>query len=268
MKRSSGVRMAATVTVSALSLALVTGCGGNSGSGSGSSGAEGSASTAAAKAYTAAELRELIVTAQDLDGYDVKSADTGGKFAASKDAVTVTDAKCAPLAHVLTGFAPGDDEKAYVNRMVTEKSEKPSSTSTSDESLEDLEKSLQDIIGSTMTIVSLSSYDGAGAEKTMKSVSDAVAGCAGGFTIAAQGQDTQKFTKVVAEKSSGTGERSVAFEVTGKVEGDTQTVHGEVVRHGSTIATYYSISLAALAGEKSEYAIPAEVIKAQAAKLR
>lgn len=55
--------------------------------------------------------------------------------------------------------------------------------------------------------------------------------------------------------------------MSGVVEGGTQTVHGEVVRHGSTIATYYSISLAALAGEKSEYAIPAEVIKAQAAKL-
>ncbi|MFI8229544.1 hypothetical protein ACIGDI_11980 [Streptomyces sp. NPDC085900] len=266
MKRSSGVRMAATVTVSALSLALVTGCGGDSGSGS--SDAEGSPSTAAAKAYTAAELRKLVVTAQDLDGYDVKSADTGGKFAASKDQVTVTDAECAPLAYVLTGFAPGDDENAYVNRMVTQKSEKPSSTSTSDESLEDLEKSLKDIMGSTMTIVSLSSYDGAGAARTMKSVSDAVAGCAGGFTIAARGQDTQKFTKVVAEKSSGTGEQSVAFEVSGKVEGDTQTVHGEVVRHGSTIATYYSISLAALAGEKSEYSVPADVIKAQAAKLK
>ncbi|WP_406442753.1 hypothetical protein OHB14_27770 [Streptomyces sp. NBC_01613] len=267
MKRSSRVRTSATVTVSVLSLALITGCGGDSGSEDSKDSADkGSSSTAAAKAFSAAELEKLIIGKADLDGYEVQSADTGGKFAESKDQVTVTDAKCEPLGYVLTGFAPGD-ESAYVNRMATEKSTEPTSTSTSDESLDDLEDSLQDIMGSTMTIVSLSSYDGGAAEQTMKSVADAVAGCASGFTVSAKGQDTQKFTKVAEEKSSKTGDESVAFAVTGKVDGDTTTVHGEVVRHGSTVATYYSISLAALAGKQDKYSIPAEVIKAQAAKL-
>lgn len=269
MKRSSRARICATATVSVLSLALITGCGGNSDSGdSKDSSGEGSSSTAAAKALSAAELKKLVISGSDLDGYDVKSADAGGKFARSKDQETVTDAKCEPLAYVLTGFAPGDGESAYVNRMATKKSVEPTSTGTSDKDLDALENSLKDIMGSTMTIVSLSSYDGGGAQETMKSVSDAVSGCASGFTVAAKGQDTQKFTKVTEEKSSGTGDESVAFEVTGKVEGDTQTVHGEVVRHGSTIATYYSISLAALAGKQTKYDIPAEVIKAQAAKLK
>jgi hypothetical protein len=268
MKRSSRVRAGATVAVSVLSLALITGCGGDSDDSKGSGSSDSSSSpTAAAKALGAAELEKLIISKADLDGYEVQSADSGDKFAESKDQVTVADAKCEPLAYVLTGFAPGD-ESAYVNRMATEKSTEPTSTSTSEESLDDIEDSLKGIMDSTMTIVSLSSYDGGGAEQTMKSVADAVSGCADGFTVSAKGQDTQKFNKVTEEKSSGTGDESVAYEVTGKVEGDTQTVHGEVVRHGSTIVTYYSISLAALAGKQTEYSIPAEIIKAQAAKLK
>ncbi|MFJ4782940.1 hypothetical protein [Streptomyces sp. NPDC088794] len=270
MKRSSRVRIGATATAAALSLALITGCGGESkdnGSDS-SSGDKDSSSTTAAKALSAAELGKLIIAKGDLDGFDVQSADTGGKFAESKDKVKVVDAKCAPLAYVLTGFAPGADESAYVNRMATEKSTEPTPTGTSDEDLDATMDNLQDILDSTMSIVSLSSYDGEGAQETLKSVSDAVSGCASGFSVSAPGEDTQKFTKVVAEKASGTGDESIAFAVSGPVEGDMTTVHGEVVRHGSTVAAYYSLSLAAMAGEKVTYDIPAELIKAQAAKLK
>ncbi|MFI1562694.1 hypothetical protein ACH4ZX_06395 [Streptomyces sp. NPDC020490] len=272
MKRSSGARMGAAVAVSVLSLALTTGCGGDSGAKdakapAGEDSPSAASTAAAAKALGAGELEKLIVTKADLDGYDVRPADTGDRFAASKDQVTVADAKCQPIAYVLTGFAPGD-ESAYVNRMVTEKSTKPTASGTSDEDLENAMDGLQDVLDSTMTIVSLSSYDGGGAEETMKSVTDAVGGCAGGFTVSAKGQDTQTFTEVAGEKSSGTGDQSVAFAVTSKVEGGTTTVHAEVVRHGSTVATYYTLSLAALAGKKDTYDIPADVVRAQAAKLK
>lgn len=97
MKRSSGVRAGATAAVSVLSLTLITGCGGNSDNSKGSgSKAPSSSSTAAAKALGAAELKKLIISGADLDGYDVKSADTGGKFAASKDQVKVADAMGVP----------------------------------------------------------------------------------------------------------------------------------------------------------------------------
>lgn len=260
------MRAGAAAAVSVLSLALITGCGGDSDDSKGSGSADSSSPTSAAKALSAAELEKRIISAQDVDGYEVKSADSGGRFAASKDQVSVADAKCEPIAYVLTGFAPGD-ESAYVDRMVTEKTSKPTSTGSTDEDLDAIEDSLKDIMGSTMTVVSLSSYDGGGAERTMRSVSDAVAGCTGGFTVSAKGQETQKFTGVAEEKAGGTGDESVAFSVTGKAEGDTTTVHGEVVRHGSTVATYYSISLAALAGKQDKYSIPAEIIKAQAARL-
>ncbi|MHC3468147.1 hypothetical protein ACYF6T_05480 [Streptomyces sp. 7R007] len=268
MKRSSGARrIGATAGVSALSLALITGCGSDSGDDAGKPAAKASASTAAAKAYSEAELDKLIISAADLDGYDVQAADSGDRYVDSKDKMTVADAACEPIAYVLSGFAPGD-ERAYVNRMASEKAATPTATGTSDEDLDAAMDGLEDMLGSTVTIVSLSSYDGSGAEETMKAVSDAVSGCAGGFTLSAKGEDTEKFTKVAAEKSSGTGDESVAFAATGEVDGgDTTTVHAEVVRHGSTIATYYSLNLAALAGEKSTYTIPAEVIKAQSAKL-
>lgn len=261
------MRTGATAAVSVLSLTLITGCGGNSDDSKGSGSKDSSSSpTAAAKALSAAELKKLIISRADLDGYEVKSADTGGKFAASKDQVKVADAKCAPLAYVLTGFAPGDTS-AYVNRMATEKSDKPAPTGSSDKDLDAAMNGLQDVLESKLTIVSLSSYDGDGAQDTMTSVSDAVSGCANGFTVSAKGQDTQKFTKVAEEKSSGSGDESVAFAVTSRADGDTTTVHGEVVRHGSTVATYYSISLAALAGKQDKYGVPAEIVKAQAAKL-
>ena len=264
------MRTAATVTVSVLSLALVAGCGSSAGSdeSKNASGGKGSSTTAAAKAYTAAELRKLVIAKGDVAGYDVRSADIGGKYAPSKDLVKVTDAECAPIGYIVTGFAPGDTT-SYVNRMATPASTEPSPTGTSDEDLENAMNGLQDFLDSTMTIVSLSSYDDEGAQRTMKSVSAAVSGCASGFTVSAKGQDTQRFTKVALEKSTtATGDESIAFEVTGRTEGENQVVHAVVARHGSTIATYYSISLAAMAGKKSDYSVPAEVMKAQAAKLK
>ncbi|MFF0158996.1 hypothetical protein ACFYRY_15870 [Streptomyces sp. NPDC005263] len=268
MKRSSRARLGATAAVCALSIALITGCGGGSDDSDASESSNKPSSSPAktaetAKTLTSAELKKLIVTKADLEGYDVDSADTGGRFAESKDEVTVADARCEPIAYVLTGFAPGE-ESAFVSRMASPAAQvitsKPEAESTDP---------LEDALGATMTIVSLSSYEGDGAERTMRALGDAVAGCTGGFTASAKGQDTEKFTKVSTEKSAATSGESMAFAVTGATEGGGEpTVHAQVVRHGSTIATYYSINLAALGGGKqTKYSVPAAIVKAQAAKL-
>ncbi|MFF4348029.1 hypothetical protein [Streptomyces sp. NPDC001530] len=281
MKRLSLSRVGIAAVASALSLTLATGC---SDSGSGSKDDDKAAgsdkSTAAAKALSSAELTKRIIATGDVDGYKVGPADQSKGFASSKEDVTVVDEKCAPLAYVLTGFAPGDSA-SYVNRMASQEvSASPSASSSksledmTDEEFEDAMKSITDALGQTVTIVSLSSYEGEGAQKTMSSVSDAIKGCASGFTATPKGgtkDDTQKFTKVAAEKASGTGDESLAFAVTGDADGDDVVVHCEVVRHGSTVATYYAFSLAAFSGEDGagagDYEIPAEIIKAQAAKL-
>ncbi|MER5472815.1 hypothetical protein ABZX90_36320 [Streptomyces sp. NPDC002935] len=275
MKRFARPRTGAAAVVSVLALALVTGCS-DSGSGSGSDDKDsGKDSAAAAKPLSDSELGKLIITAADAKGFKVSPADKADAFAASKKDVKVVDEKCAPLAYVLTGFAPGDSV-SYVNRMAQEDPTAKASASPTkdmeDMSPEELEKALgsvTDALGSTMTIVSLSSYEGDGAKETMSSVSGAIEGCGGGFT--ATGADgPQKFSKVVGEKASGNGDESVAFAVTADAEGSPLTVHAEVARHGSTVATYYSLSLAALADDgkaTTAYSVPPALIKAQTAKL-
>ncbi|MFJ5301553.1 hypothetical protein [Streptomyces sp. NPDC088350] len=273
MKRSSGIRLCVTVAVGALSLSLITAC-----SDGGSDNAKDSAKDSAkssttgsakgtAKALTAAELKKLIIAQGDAAGYKV--AAVAKTYPAGKSAIKA-DEKCKPLLYVMSGLAPGD-AVAYTNRTATEE-KKPSdaaSKSLEDMTDSDIEKTLTDSMTVNVTVVALSSYDGDGAEKAVKSVSDAVSGCAGGFASAAGG-DEQKFTKVTAEKGSGTGDESVAFAANGEMDdtdGQTSTVHAEVVRHGNTVATYYTMNIGAMMAGK-DYTVPAAVITAQSAKLK
>lgn len=279
MKRSALARPAIAVVTSALALALATGCSSDGssagGSDSGSSDKAGGAekSTAAAKALSDTELKKLLIGKSDAAGYRFEAADQSDQFASSKEDITVVDEKCAPLAYVLTGFAPGDST-AYVNTMATPVAGDATASPSKDledmteEEVDDALNSITDTLGGTITIVSLSSYEGEGAQKTMSSVSDAVESCAGGFQATAKG-DTEKFTEVAAEKASGSGDESVAFAVTGGADSGGAVVHAEVVRHGGTVATYYSLSLAAFGNDAKakDYDIPADLIKAQAAKL-
>jgi len=266
MKRSSGVRAAATVAVSALSLALVTGCGGGSDDASNASdGQAAKKETKAAKALSAAEVKSTIIAQGDVEGYKVD--DSGKRLPKSKDEVKAADAKCAPIAYVMAGQAPGD---AAASASVLATQEKKPSADAS-KALEDLtedglEDSLTSALSLDMTAVSLSSYDGDGAEQTLKSVSDAVDGCAGGFSATAQGTD-QKITKVTSEKASGAGDESVAFTVVSDEGGEKSTTHAQVVRHGSTIVAYYTINVGLMMTDKP-YSVPAAVVEAQTAKLK
>lgn len=267
MKRSPGARIGATLTVSALSLALITGCSDKSSDDAKEtgSGADSSSSAPAAKTYTAAELQKLILAQGDLDGYKVEK--TAGA-PETKDEVTTDDEKCRPLAFAMSAQAPGD-AKAETSVQTTE--EKAAPTDDASKSLEDLaegefEDSLMESMNIEVTIVGLSSYEGDGATETFKSVSDAVEGCSGGFTVTADGEK-QKLTKITAEKASGTGDESVAFASEGDMDGESGTVHAEVVRHGNTIATYYTINLGALMSGQA-YTVSGTVVEAQAAKLK
>ncbi|GGS89466.1 hypothetical protein [Streptomyces chromofuscus] len=271
MNRSSGARLCATVAVGALSLALVTGCaqsGPDDSEGSGSASTAPAASAApAAKARGAAELKKLIIAQGDVEGYEVEADDS--RLPGSKDEVQVDKAECEPLAHVMSGLAPG--ESAGEARTVATEQKSPSDTasaSVGELSEGEFEDAFTDALSIDMTVVGLSSYDGDGTARTFDSVSDAIAGCAGGFTLTAQGAD-QKITKVATEKASGTGDESVAFSATVAMEDQEApgTVHGEVVRHGGTLATYYTINMGALISGEA-YDIPAAVIDAQAAGLK
>ncbi|MGD1219731.1 hypothetical protein AB9Q10_15045 [Streptomyces krungchingensis] len=275
MNRLALSRAGVAAVASALTLTLATGCS-DSGSDDGGRTTGADKETTAAKALSGAELKQRIIVTSDVDGYKVESTDKSGGFTTTKDDLEVEDAKCAPIAYVMAGLAPGDSA-ADVKRVVTQDPSASPGASPSkkledmtDEELDDAMKSITDALTGTVTIVSLSSYEGDGAEKTLSSVSDAVKGCAGGFKVADKG-DAQKITKVESEKASGKGDEALAFAVTVDADGGDVTVHGEVVRHGGTIATYYTLSLAAFSGETADgaadYDIPSEIIKAQTAKL-
>jgi hypothetical protein len=260
MKRSSGVRTAATVAVGALSLVLITGCGGGSDDSKGSDGQT-------AKALSATELKKLIIAQGDVQGYKV---DAGGKqLPKSADEIKADKAECRPLAYAMGGQPPGESA-AHTAVMVTQDKKKP--TDTASKSLEDMdekeiEDSLTDAMSLDLVVVGLSSYDGDGAATTFKSVSDAVKSCSGGFPVTLQGE-AQKITAITAEKGSGTGDESLGFTVVSDLEdGDKGTTHVEVVRHGGTIATYYGMNIGLMMTDKP-YDVPAAVIDAQAAKLK
>ncbi|MEV0486302.1 hypothetical protein AB0I69_37630 [Streptomyces sp. NPDC050508] len=268
MKRSSGIRLCATVAVSALSLALITGCsdGGSDDAKSNTANSAQGSQKNNAKALTAAELKKRILAQGDVDGYKVAAGEAipGGRSGIKGDE------KCKPLLYVMSGVAPAE-APAETNRMATA-DKKPSATASADledMSSADVEKALTDSMSVDLTMVGLSSYDGDGAEKAFKAVSDAVAGCAGGFTGTAGGEK-QKFTKVSTEKGAGTGDESVAYAAYGEpdaADGKTPVAHAEVVRHGNVVATYYTMNIGAMVADKA-YTVPAAVVTAQSAKLK
>ncbi|MER7930368.1 hypothetical protein ABTY96_45920 [Streptomyces sp. NPDC096057] len=270
MKRSSGIRLCVTVAVGALSLALITGCsdGGsdkaesNTGSSTGDSARDSSKNTA--KALSVAELKKRIITQGDVTGYKVGAVSGSPARAGIK-----AEEKCKPLLYPMSGLAP-TVASAETNRMATAE-KKPSAAATALEDMSDAE--MDDALTASMsidvTIVTLSSYDGDGAQKAVKAVSDAVADCAGGFT-AGSGGDEQKFSKVVAEKGPGTGDESVAFAANGEMDdtdGKSAVVHVDVVRHGNNVASYYTMNLGRMIADKA-YTVPAAVVTAQSAKLK
>ncbi|WKX12072.1 hypothetical protein [Streptomyces sp. NL15-2K] len=263
MKRSTGARMSATAAVSVLSLALMTGCSSDGSDDSKDSANSGSSSspTVAAKAYSAAELEKLLLAEGEIEGYKVTSGDD--TLPASKSVLKVDKAECEPVAHSMAALPPGDTD-AQASNTVTQAA--PSDSAST--SLEDLaEGDFSEAFNLAATYVGLSSYEGDGAEKAFKAVSDGVTACSGGFGFSAEGTDT-KITKIAPEKASGAGDESVAFAAESAMDGDgTGVFHTEVVRHGNTIATYYTVNLALVTSGKA-YDVPAAVIDAQAAKLK
>ncbi|PWI17691.1 hypothetical protein DI272_28650 [Streptomyces sp. Act143] len=261
MKRSSGARIAATLTVSALSLALITGCSDNGSDDAKGTDAKESAaasSAPAAKALTSAELEKLLLAKGDVKDYEVESGDD--TLPKSKSDVKTDKAQCDPLAWATAALAPGETDANASNTVTANPSaaKDPSELSEAD---------IEGAFDVSITFVGLSSYDGDGAEKALKAVSDGVTACSGGYGLKAEGENS-KVTKVTTAKSSGAGDESVAFAEDVDMDGEgTATFLTEVVRKGNTVATFYSVNLAALSkGGKTE--IPADVVKAQVAKLK
>lgn len=251
MKRSSTARAGITATAGVLSLALVTGCGGSDSDAKGSGSprqpeTSASPTTAAAKALGAAELEKLLLTQSDLPRDKV--ADGDDTLPRSRSELKTDKPACAPLAFALTGLPPGDSDAGASNTVTSE--ERTGNT-----------------FDVTMTSVGLSSYEGDGAQKALKAVSDGIAPCSDGFAITAQGEK-MKITKVAAGKSSGAGDESVAFVLNADMDGKGSGAFTvEVVRVGTLVSTYYSVDFASIGSGRTS-AVPLAVIDAQVGKLK
>ncbi|WP_229713552.1 hypothetical protein [Streptomyces fuscichromogenes] len=259
MKRSPGVRIRALAVGGALSLALITGCSGGS-----SEDAAGTArESAAVKALSTGELKQRILAQGEVTGYKVNPI---GEAAPSRSTIRSSDEKCRPLVYVLTGLAPATPA-TEIGRTVREEKKDPTDDATSLDDLADgkFESALKDSLNLDITSLDLSSYDGDGAREAVRAVSTALENCTTGFTGGASG-DEQKVTKVTPTTASGSGDESVAFTATTDIDGDKGPLHAEVVRHGNTVATYFTMNIGAMMTGKT-YTVPPAVIKAQSKKL-
>ncbi|WP_306459454.1 hypothetical protein [Streptomyces sp. TLI_55] len=248
--------------MSALSLALITGCsdsGSDDTKGTDAKESAAASSAPAAKALTSAELEKLLLAKGDVKDFEAQSGDD--TLPKSKSEVKTDKAACDPLAWATAGLAPGDTDANASNTLTA----KPAASSKDPSKLTDAD--IENAFDVSITFVGLSSYDGDGAEKALKAVSDGVTACSGGYGLKAE-DETSKVTKVSTTKSSGAGDESVAFAEDVDMDGEgTATFLTEVVRKGNTVATFYSVNLAAVSkGGKTE--IPAELVTAQVAKLK
>ncbi|MFM9615436.1 hypothetical protein ACSCBZ_02530 [Streptomyces niveiscabiei] len=260
MNRTWGVRLSMTAAASALSLAFMTGCSSDSGESKKDTAADAkatptAAAAPAAKAVTAAELEKLLLAAGDVKGYKVSPGDD--TLPKGKSEVKTDKAECAPLAWANTALPPGDTTAAASNTI---SSDKPTDAAT--------KLDVSALLSLDMTWVGLSSYDGDGATKAMKTVSDAITTCASGFSLSGGPDNTSKITKVASEKGTGGGDEALAFSENVSMDGaGTAVFHTEVIRKGNTVATFYTLDFGAFeTGQMPK--VPAAIITAQLAKLK
>ncbi|MFJ7266205.1 hypothetical protein ACIQV3_05950 [Streptomyces sp. NPDC099050] len=251
------------LSASAVSLALlVSACGGSSDSdaksgakaGAKASGAASASSAPAAKGKTDAELTPLLVTEADAPGF-VVAPDAEAKLAAGDaDQISTDKPECKVLVQSQALQKIGTPTGSARTGVTAKPKEDPNATA---------EQKIQNALGVTATMVGLSSYDGKGAEDLIASVKAAGKACGGGFTATAQG-DTTKYESVTAGTGAPvtSGDDSASLVLTVDLEdGDKLVSYLTVLRTGSTVATFTSVSLTGKAES------PVTLVAAQSAKL-
>ncbi|MEU5714924.1 hypothetical protein AB0G71_03880 [Streptomyces sp. NPDC020403] len=252
-----------TLAATAASLALlVTACGGSD-AGSGSAGkGDGAASGAgsgsaepAVKALTAAELEKASLEQGDVAGHKVTKA--GAKDLVRPEDVTVDKEECEPFGLAYAGAKRGTPV-ATAGRQVVQEPKKGAGTDP-----EDIMKAAFDV---TSTLVTLASYEGDGAVKSVAELRDSAAACAaGGFTVTIKGDKT-KIAELAEEKVSG-GEENVAWTVRAEQDGTKTPLKLVSLRQGGTVGTFFAVNLGVVASGKADFDMPSDVVAAQVKKL-
>ncbi|MFD6798108.1 hypothetical protein [Streptomyces cyaneofuscatus] len=285
--RATAVRRTA-LAACAVSLTLVaTACGGSSdteaeggkagkgGATSGSSSAPkssaptdsaptDSAPKTSAKALSAAELEAVSLKQGDVAGHEISKAGPDDEL--PEGGVTVDKAACLPIAHAMYGVAQKGSAATAKRRVLSEPkkadTKKPAGELT-DGDVEDVLKAAFDV---TSTFIALNAYEGTAGPDTFVALKKAAADCAGGFTATVSGEP-QKVVSVTEEKTTG-GDESAAWTLTTVGDGDDQfPISLVALRKEGTVATFYSLNVAAVTGRSVKLTGPTEVVAAQAKKL-
>lgn len=246
------------LTASAVSLALlVTACGGEKADpktdAKPSTGAPAASAAPAAKAKTDAELGGLILVQADLPEHVVKAA-TPAETAAAAGA-TSDKPECLPLVKAQS-MAPVGTAVGTARTKAVAKGKEPAA----DASPEEKAKAAMAALSATATAVTLSSYEGKGAEEALATLKTAGTACAGGYT-GSQSGDSLKITKVAPGASVTAGDEALAYTVVGDADGEKLSMELVIVRKGNTLATFSALSLAGTAEQ------PKAVVDAQVKKL-
>ncbi len=194
--------------------------------------------TSSGQVLDRAGLAGIALTTGEVASYEVTpmqgGEETGTERSENKD--------CRPLVAVING-APEPAPAATVFRTVMDASE---------EGRDD----------QTVVTEILTSHRKDAAQQLMRGVRDAVRACAGGFrTSSEDGPST--YTEVKQLPLPPAGQESIAYQVTGSIEGDRVPLLFQLVRTGSTVVTFYVADF--LTGKTPE--LPAGLVAAQAAKL-
>ncbi|MFJ2703443.1 hypothetical protein ACIO3R_09600 [Streptomyces sp. NPDC087428] len=190
------------------------------------------------KVLSKAELAKAALTTGEVADYEVTPMQGGDETGTEKS----ENEDCRPLVAVING-APEPAATATVFRTVMDKSEEGKDDQT------------------VVTEILTSHPDGS-AQQLMRGVRDAVQACAGGFrTSSADGPSS--YTQVKQLNLPRAGQESIAYQVTGSIEGDKVPLVFQLVRTGSTVVTFYVANF--LDAKTPE--LPAELVTAQAAKL-
>ncbi|MFJ8888061.1 hypothetical protein ACIRJR_32310 [Streptomyces sp. NPDC102402] len=256
--RATAVRRTALAAAAASLALLASACGGSDSDAKGDGGASGakddaSAKPAAVKGLSSAELEKVSLEQGDVAGHKISK--TGPEDILQPGAVTADKKECEPLGFAFYGVKRGTPV-GNAGRKVVEEPKKDESADPAD--------ALAGMLDITSSLVTLASYDGDGAVKSMAELRDSAAKCTGGFTLSMKGEK-QEITSLTEEKATG-GEEALAWGLR-MGEGEESVPFKLVsIRQGGTIATFFSFNLGKT-GEKAEFELPTAVIDAQVGKL-
>ncbi|MFF3432543.1 hypothetical protein [Streptomyces sp. NPDC002602] len=175
---------------------------------------------------TTAELVALLVTKTDLPTHTIEPMNAG-----LGEIIDTDKPECKPLAHTQVMQSIGTNT-GLARAIVMEE---PKAATSPDVP--------QGTVQFTSTSVTLTSYEGTGAQDALATVKAAIPACAGGFTILHK-DVTTPVAGVKPDTELTTGDESVSFVITMDMgKGVNKATHSVVVRKGNTLATFWAMNL-------------------------